>query len=320
VSEDTIVPSYTQTQTSSVVDGLTVYENHDTSIAGTWIGTLILNSIPESGVTDGRIEYSGVGDFTVEYSINGGTSWFAPSALIGITLTNTNVIDIRVTFGGGVEDDPSYVDYIKVVTYLTKTFKGSRDVRTATLNGDGTCSSTYLQPIEYSDINGIIIDNGSIDISADTSYPDGPEVASDEYINGIDIWIRPVAGNIFVSGSINIIRSGNTVTYSGFSSVTVNGVSVSSGATVFTSDGWYHIGGVLSTPANLAFSIAHDGAHVSSISAIYGSINTAGLIQMYETYLGLPGMTVDDTSTIDIAEFSPATNIYAHVWSINSAG
>jgi hypothetical protein len=117
-----------------------------------------------------------------------------------------------------------------------------------------------------------------------------------------------------------VARSGNTITYSGLGALVVNGVSVTSGTTVFTSDSWYHIAGIFTTPGNYALSVGVTNTLISQLSAISRSVNVAGLQASYAAYLGLPGLVVNDTSDVGIGEGSPATNLYAHVWGITPAG
>ncbi|QDH93913.1 hypothetical protein SEA_EVY_46 [Streptomyces phage Evy] len=319
VVDGTIVPSYSQTETEVVEDGLVVPVYENTSLPGVWLASLSFTSIPEETISDARINWVGEGSYTIEYSVDGGNIWLEPSDSGATVLDNESVIDIRVTFDGGIVDDESFVSSIEVVGYLDKYYRGSRADRTAQMSGTGVVSSSYFEPIEYADVNGLRIITGTVNVSLDDSY-EGEQEAGDLNVNGIDMWIKPTVGNILTATGISISRVGNTIVFSGFSSFTVNGKSVTSGDTVFGSDSWYHIAGVFSTPGNYAMSIASAGAIISQLSVIYGSLSLLGLQQIYAAYLGLPGLIVNDTSTVDIGEGSPATNLYAHVWGITPAG
>jgi hypothetical protein len=320
VIDDTIAPNYTQTEEDSVVDGLIVPVYTNTSVTGTWQASLELVTVPEATLADARIHWTGEGDFTVEYSLDNGATWLSPTDAGAAVLTNEDSIDIRVTFDGGIQDDPSYVDFIEVVVYTNKNFRGSRENRFASLNGTGTASPAYYEPIEYADVNGMRIISGAIDVTIDSSF-NGEEESLDElYINGVDMWIKPTSGNIITAGGASIARSGDNITFAGFSSVVVNGIPVTSGSTVFGSDSWYHIGAMLTTPANPILHIGSSGDIISQASAIYGDISEAGLIQIYNAYLGIPGLTVNDSSTVNIVQPANPTNIYAHVWGITPAG
>ncbi|QDK02901.1 hypothetical protein KNU71_gp220 [Streptomyces phage Braelyn] len=315
----TIVPSYSQTESEVVEDGLIVPVYTNTSLPGVWHASLALTAIPETTVSDAKIAWHGEGGFTLEYSVDGGTTWLTPSTFGSTVLDNESVIDVRVTFDGGIVDDESYVSSIEIVAYLDKYYRGSRSDRTALLNGAGVSSDAYYEPIEYADVNGLQMTSGTIDISLDSSY-DGEEEPGDLNVNGFDMWVKPAAGNIFSASGISVTRSGNTIVFSGLSSLTVNGQSVTSGATVFTSDSWYHIAGIFSTPGNYAMSVGAANTLISQLSIIYGSLSLPGLQQIYAAYLGLPGLVISDSSVIDIGEGSPATNLYAHVWGITAAG
>ncbi|WXW92535.1 hypothetical protein SEA_ENYGMA_44 [Streptomyces phage Enygma] len=318
IANDIIVPSYTQTETEEVVDGIIVPVYENTSLPGVWIGSMELGMTID-GITDAVIRYKGEGSFTIDCSIDGGTTWQSVNNAPSFVLTETDSIAVRVTFAGGIVDDQSYVDWIQIVGYSDKAFLGTRSDRAATLSGTAVTAREFFEPIEYADDNGIKILTGNIAVAIDASYG-GEEEPGDLNINGIDMWIKPVAGNIITAGSATISRVGNTITFSGFSAVTVNGVSVTSGATVFTSNSWYHIGGVFTTPGNYALTIGVADALIAQASAIYGDISLAGLQQMYSAYLGLPGLTIDDPTIIGVTTPDPEALLYAHVWSISPAG
>jgi hypothetical protein len=318
IANDIIVPSYVQTETEEVIDGLIVPVYTNTSLPGVWTGSMeIGESI--SNITDAVIRYRGEGSFTIECSIDNGDTWQSVDSAPGFSLTTEDSILVRVTFAGGIVDDQSYVDWIQIVAYSDKVFNGTRSDRQATLTGTAVMAREFFEPIEYADDNGIKILTGDISVGVDSSY-DGEEEAGDLNINGIDIWIKPVAGNIITAGSASISRVGNTIVFSGFSDVVVNGVPVTSGSTVFTTDSWYHIAGVFTTPGNYALTMGVANARIAQASAIYGDIDLDGLQQMYSAYLGLPGLIVDDVTPIGIDTANPEALLYAHVWSISPAG
>ncbi|AXH67242.1 hypothetical protein SEA_WOFFORD_46 [Streptomyces phage Wofford] len=318
IANDFIVPSYEQTETEEVVDGLIVPIYTNTSIPGTWIGSVPLG-MTLAGISDAIIRYRGEGSFTIECSTDNGTTWQDVDNAPSFDLDETDSIGIKVSFTGGIVDDQSYVDYVQVIGYEDKNINGTRSDRAAVLNGTGISSIKTYQPIEYADDNGLLILSGDISVGIDSSY-DGEEEPGDLDINGIDMWVKPVAGNIISAGANSISRVGNTITFSGYSDVTVNGVSVASGATVFVNDSWYHIGGVFSTPGNYPITIGTANARIGPASAIYGDISLAGLQQIYASYLGLPGLTVDDESVIGITTPADEALLYAHVWGITPAG
>lgn len=317
VANDSIVPSYTQTETEEVVDGLIVPVYENTSLPGVWQTSVGLGD-SEGSLADMKITWTGEGDFTVEYSLDG-TTWKNPNLGPTESLDDTDIVEIRITFDGGIVDDPSFVGLLKLTVYTDKDFRATRTDRFASMAGNGLCSNQYYEPIEYSDFNGIKLLSSNIVITDDDSY-EGEEEAGDLDLNGFDMWVKPVAGNIISATGVSVSRSGNTIVYSGLSSLVVNGTSVSSGATVFNSDSWYHIAGIFTTPDNYAFTVGVTDMLISQMSSINGDVDTAGLQQIYSAYLGLPGLVVEDSSSISIVEESPATNLYAHVWGITPAG
>jgi hypothetical protein len=316
ISNDRLIPSYEQTESETVEDGLIVPVYENTSLPGEWRGSLILDDIAD--VADMKITWQGYGNYTVEYSLDNGDTWKNPDQAPTETLTNSDVIDIRVSFTGGIVDDDSYVNSVRLIVYADKQFRGTFSDRTASLSA-GMNSNKYYEPIEYADFNGVKLTSGSIVTSIDNSY-EGEEEPGDLDLHGFDMWIKPVAGNILSATGVSVSRSGNTVTFSGLSSLVVNGIEITSGATVFDSDSWYHIAGIFSTPDNYAFAVGATGAVVSQFSVIPNEVTVNGLKQMYSAYLGLPGLVVNDSSEVVITEESPATNLYAHVWGITPAG
>lgn len=319
VANDTIVPSYTQTESEVVEDGIIVPAYTNTSLPGVWQSSVALGEAPESTLADMRITWLGEGDFTVEYSLDDGATWKNPNLAPTESLDNADIVDIRITFDGGTVDDPSYVSSLKIVVYTNKSFIGSRADRAASMSGNGLASSKYFEPIEYADFNGIRLLSGAINTTADSSY-EGEEEPGDLDITGFDMWVKPAAGNILSATGISVDRSGNTITFTGLSTLVVNGVSVTTGTTVFNSDSWYHIAGIFSTPGNHALTIGATDTLISQLSLITTQLTLAGLEQLYAAYLGLPGLTVNDSSVVNIGEASPPTNLYAHVWGITPAG
>lgn len=319
VSNNTIVPFYTTSESVVIVDGLptTVFTN--TSIAGTWQSSLELSGVPEAPLAEARLIWYGEGSFTIQYSLDG-TTWNAPSGLAAESLTNTDSIEVRVSFTGGIVDDTSFVDYINLVAYVDKGFTGSLSNRSASFTGVGVTSQNYYEPIEYADFNGIDITTGEITITTDSSFNGEEETPDQLYITGFDLWTKAAIGNIVTAGANTITRSGNTIVFSGFDAVTVNGVIVTSGTTVFGNNDWKHIGAVLTTPLNPTITVGDDGSSVAQFSALYGDIDGTGMQQIYAAYLGLPGAVVDDTSVVSISQPATPTKIYSNIWGITPAG
>lgn len=319
VSNNTIVPFYTTSESVVIVDGLptTVFTN--TSIAGTWQSSLELSGVPEATLAEARLIWYGEGSFTIQYSLDG-TTWNAPSGLAAESLTNTDSIEVRVSFTGGIVDDTSFVDYINLVAYVDKGFTGSLSNRSASFTGVGVTSQNYYEPIEYADFNGIDITTGEITITTDSSFNGEEETPDQLYITGFDLWTKAAIGNIVTAGANTITRSGNTIVFSGFDAVTVNGVIVTSGTTVFGNNDWKHIGAVLTTPLNPTITVGDDGSSVAQFSALYGDVDGTGMQQIYAAYLGLPGVVVDDTSIVSISQPATPTKIYSNIWGITPAG
>jgi hypothetical protein len=319
VANNTIVPFYSQSESTVIVDGLPTIEFTNTSIAGTWQSSIELSGVPEATLAEGRLIWAGEGDFTVEYSLDG-TIWNPPANLATESLTNTDSIDIRVSFTGGVVDDPSYVDYINIVVYTDKDFIGSLDNRFASFTGVGVTSQNYYEPIEYADFNGIEITTGEITITVDASFNGEEETPDQLFITGFDLWTKAAAGNIVTAGGNTITRTGDTIVFSGFDAVTVNGEIVTSGSTVFGNDDWMHIGAVLTTPLNPTIIVGDDGSSIAQFSALYGEIDGTGMQQIYAAYLGLPGVVVEDSSIVTISQPAEPTKLYSNIWGITPAG
>lgn len=319
VADGTIIPFYSVVESEVIVDGLPTIVQTNTSVSGTWQSSLELTGVPEATLAEGRLIWAGEGSLTIEYSLDGST-WKDPSILPSESFTNTDSIDVRVSFAGGIVDDTSYVEYINLVVYTDKDFYGSLDNRFASFSGVGVTSQNYYEPIEYADFNGIDITTGEITITTDSSFNGEEETPDQLYITGFDLWIKAAVGNIVTAGANTITRSGDTIVFSGFDAVTVNGVIVTSGTTVFGNNDWKHIGAVLTTPLNPTITVGDDGSSVAQFSALYGDVDGAGMQQIYAAYLGLPGVVVDDTSIVSISQPANPTKLYSNIWGITPAG
>lgn len=139
------------------------------SLAGSWTLGIDIDNFEETSIYGIMAEWSGRG-VSVDASMDGET-WTPIESGKLISLIpdgfdpTGNDLEIRFSFAGGIQDDDSYVESIRVIGYLNNeidTFE-ERDVtitHPAVPRGD-------FEPIEYRDDNGIYLSGGSFTIGPD---------------------------------------------------------------------------------------------------------------------------------------------------------
>lgn len=181
ISEEMIFPEYS--------DGV--------SVAGSWTGNVELTSTSNS-IYGVMVEWSGLG-VTVEGSLDA-TTWvtldnreLVPMISPGFDPTD-EALQIRVSFDGGLEDDPAYLESISLTGFVDNSFESvvNRDITAthpAVLRGDH-------QPILYREDNGVYLNGATLSIGPDTS----PESTENSVI---ELWIKPVSGAVTIEPPVS---------------------------------------------------------------------------------------------------------------------
>lgn len=142
----------------------------DLSLAGTWRGTMGLGSIPAATIYGVKASWNGDGNYTVAASFDGTTYTTLVNGQLIPTTDGMNplgkVIDIKVTFTGGLLDDPAQVRDITLTTYGSNKIYGSSVSRDLLLTGAVSTALESNQPIERNQSAGLTYNGGYAQLKA----------------------------------------------------------------------------------------------------------------------------------------------------------
>lgn len=269
-----------------------VDEDSVTSLPGTITFSVTLYHLDT--FASSHVQWDGSG-ITVEYSLDTET-WFPLFQDAVVALDGDSDFDIRVTFAGGVEDDPAVLNSITVYVLATDTIRSHKGSRTLTFSAD---------PIS----EGTLTTDASVSVSA-VVPEDDPEAP------------LPVTGTVEMVVTLNapsavIVGGPTSVWY-------VDGVS----AWPPTVGVEHHIVAVHDTAVNTAYDLAPD-CTISHIAFYPQQMTASDVATLYAAQTGL-SFRVDDTDGLTVAEgwtqtnddntttAMPAVEIYAYAWSISS--
>lgn len=109
------------------------------SIAGTWSGSMGIASTESTSLSGVKAAWNGDGSYLVEYSLDGTTfATLTNGQLIPTTVvlnTTGKTLDIRVTFTGGIVDDPAEIRNLTLIAYNSNKAYGSEVSRDLLLTG-----------------------------------------------------------------------------------------------------------------------------------------------------------------------------------------
>jgi hypothetical protein len=302
------------------------------SMPGTWRGSLELHAteLTAAGAVD--LDWDGDGSFIVETSVNNGGSW--ATAVNGRNVVNTTplnttnlVMDIRITFAGGIANDISVVRRLRATVFADTLIQGNDTSRTLTLTANVSTPLEFNEPIERNISSGIDFYNGSLTVSADASG--APRNAA-----AMEFWIRPrsaavsgAGGYVFDSRGgggtayMWINSTSNLIAYAGLSVAYINGVSTASGVMIPRYNEWLHVLAVFTTPFNTPIIVGpgqFDG-QISQISIYPTALTASQALALYQSYGRVPVGRVDDSGLITIAEPAVPINMYAYNWESTNA-
>lgn len=263
------------------------------SVPGTWQSVFSLDSAGVTSIYGVNMLWDGEGAI-VSASLDG-TTWETAERGKNLTLipSGFNPTDkdlyVRVSFAGGVVDDPSFIDNLTVTGFRTGVVPQQAD-RTVTTNG--FVRNDY-EPAELRDDWGVKLSTGkTLTVSADTSgTPMNPFV--------VEVWAKGPFNTNLGAGS----------TYS-------------NGGTVYSpiADDWQVRTYVLTAANTAGFTITSTGETIIGQIVIYPDTRTAAQVkEVFDAYIGIPRVVVNDPATIGITETPEATAIYDYDWSISAA-
>lgn len=314
-----------------------VYGSDDLSQAGTYtisvpVADLLGGSPPN--VQGMKLEWTGDGNFVVEYSLNNGSSWSTAvnGAVQASTLNMAPTVTpiIRITFAAGRAKGLDVVRSFEITTYKNLTVRATNDVeRTMLFNSTTTSSSSWSEPIEMDDASGTSFTASNYAILQESVDTDKTNVGS------IEFWIKLSAvGGGYILDSRGVTPSDTSYIWTGatgllawpaqFSAVYVNGSAVSNGVFAPSPNRWYHIVGVYATPHNakISFSPAVSGFtnYINLINTYEAQLTATQVAILYNSYNRLPSLAGTDPNTLTVTETAPAAKAYVNDWSIQGAG
>lgn len=266
------------------------------SVAGSWTTAVPLDALGYTAIYGAMVEWSG-NAVTVDTSLDGST-W--TSAVNGALLTNipynydpTNKdLQIRVSFAGGLADDPAYLESLTVIVYKDNIFANTT-TRPVTVTYPAVLRGDY-EPILYRDDNGVSLHTGTLTIGADTSSD--PAVA-----RTLELWIKPLSGTTTISVTGTKYRNGSADT------------SMPLGE-------WQLIHIVAASDVTADITITGD-CIVGQATIYPDALTSSQIAQIYASYTGYSKIQITDTtSPITVGEQSVPTSIYTHDWAISSGG
>lgn len=265
-----------------------------TSLSGQWFSSVGLFTTATS-IYGIMLEWTGSG-MTVETSLNG-TTWnlvtngrMTPTGGTGLNPNNLD-LRIRVTFAGGVVNDPSYLSYLTIHGYVTNTINTSYG-RTITVDYPSIVKDNYEPGMMHIN-NGVrLVGTSVMTVSADTS---GDPVS----VSTLEAWVKPFTTGTTFSTTGTVYRNAVVDATLPLGEWSLVHIVSATPITSFTITGDVQVGQLVLYPAQLA---------ASDISTIYSG------------YTGYPVIQFSDSSAISISEPASPVTLYSHAWSIDGVG
>lgn len=273
-------------------DRLTPFFQDSISVAGNWTYIQPLVTEPTS-IYAIVLDWNGIGA-VVETSLDGITWTTAtknvPSTSVGTAFNPTGkFLWVRVSFAGGVLNDTSFLDNLRIIGYKNNTATSSLS-RPVTLTYPAIAMEDH-EPIEYNSRNGVRLNGSTITISAD---------ANGTTPKTIEVWIYKIADTISYSTA-----------FSGANTFYTNGAV----GTAHPVGEW-----VLK---HFVITAGHTGIMTITGDAIVGQVilypnvlTAAQVATAYQSYTGRPVNRVIDATPLFVAGSSDTINSYSHDWEI----
>lgn len=280
-----------------VDDQLVPQFNADTSLAGSWTTTIPLTAADTTSMYGVSFDWEGSG-VLIEASLTG-TTWETVVRGVGLNIipvgfdpTGKDLI-VRVSFAGGIIDDPSYIDNLSLLAFRTgiPPILSGRTI---------TFSKAYQQkhhlPVEMQDQWGAeILSGGSITIGADTT-------SAAVQPRTVAIWIKPTSTTL------------PTFTLTG--TKYQDGVA-NSGALMVGKWTLLHF----VEAANITGSIKITGpAQVGQVTLYDTALSAGTIANISAAYSKANSLLAGDSSVIGVTQSPAGATIYAHDWAIVGAG
>lgn len=300
-------------------------ETSDSYLGGIWMYQYSIDADTGAGITlnGSRISWESLDTVVVETSTDG-TTWTPVtngSSIVGTqSLSSGYAISVRITVPTTTEQ--TYVDNLKIVFYTSKNVKGSDESLLATFVDPLTVvlSDEQIKPASFNDNIGVLLPaNNGISIPADTDF--------DTY-NAVEMTVKfdtsTASKTVLSVGSASITTNGSGQwTFTGLSALYIDGVAVTSPATV-PAGLWHHVLAVFTgttSPVYVGNSSAGTAGYPMRVGylALYANTITATMADaIYDTWVGAAAIRVSEPAVADITE--NGYRAYAYNWSITGAG
>jgi hypothetical protein len=282
-----------------------------------------------------KLDWNGDGNFTVEYSLNGGTSWTTAvnNAIQASTSGMATTISplIRVSFPSGRAPGLDVLRQLYVTIYATANVRAVNSVeRLAVPTGIPTTSREWREPIEQDTASGGIITNGNTWTLNQSTDTDPTQVGSIEFIVE---WSGTGLTSIYVFDSRSVtpsnasflwLNASGQVAFSGLSALYINGVATTSGTFVPVAGRQYHIVVVYTATHNAKIALGPVNAtsklNIGLMTIYEAQLTASQAATLASLYWNRPVLAIDDTQAITVAETAPAAKVYTKDWAITGAG
>lgn len=265
------------------------------SIPGVWMTSVPLDVEGDLSIYGVYLGWSGI-DITVDVSLDG-TSW-APARqgeLVSVIPEGMNPTDkdlqIRVSFAGGLEDDPARLDSMVAIGFKDNTIDNitARDIyvtHPAVVRAD---HETNL----YRDDNGVSLGGGTMTIGPDTTLD--PDV-----VRTLELWIKPLGGLVSISVAGTRYRNG-----------------VLDGTLPIGEWSLVHFVSSSDVTENITIS----GNCIIGQASLYPDSLTAEQVDfIWRAYTGGTAIRFDDPTSVVMNDIGDSVATYEYDWAIDSAG
>ena len=318
------VSSYSDVQFASGVLAPAVNDATGLSKPGVWKG--VYETSAADTLNGLIIDWESDGNFTVAASLDNEATWtnvsngrYVPGTLNWTT--GGNNVTIRVTFTGGVVNDPSVIRSITARAYLTDNVYGLFNTRYIDVSTNSTAEK-HSHPIEGR------ADAGFITSSSNPMYlqPD-VDTGTPQAINTVELWFkydvqeshyvidgRPGGGTVYVW-----INGTGQFSFAGLTALYINGTQQLTGQFTPVPGVWYHIVIVLAAPNSNRIDFPASAKTYSVINTYPTALTAAQVSAIYMMYTDFPNAALA-TDTATVTEPANAFKLYGYDWSIAPAG
>lgn len=272
-------------------DSLVPTFSSNISIPGYWLGTFNLGQAQTNPIFGTNINWDGEG-VIVEVSLDAIT-WEICSQGSNPILTNginptDKIMFVRVTFPGGIVEDPSYINSLTITGFSTGTNTELND-RTVTFTNPIDLN-TDAPVNQLRDDWGIHLKGGSLSIGS-----------SSDTARTLEVWVKfdDLAYGAGGLGSATPYQNGGSYT----------GVRVGE---------WFILH--YANPTNLGTMSLTGNIQVGRVVLYPTQLSASEISDIYKAYTGQNVIKATDVSSVGITESAAGASLYAHDWTIVSTG